>query len=53
MLCGLEKVALRKREAERRHSCVHLNISADEHLPAGAKPGRHSTGCVHMLASQE
>ena len=36
---------------------VHLNISPDEHLSAGAEypwqPGRHSTGCVHRLAGQE
>ena len=36
---------------------VHLDINADEHLPAGAEkpgqPGRHSTGCVPRLAGQE
>ena len=36
---------------------VHLNISADVHLSQLAQrtpgqPGRHSTGCVHRLASQ-
>ena len=31
---------------------VHLDISADEHLPAGAE-NPWTTGCVHRLAGQE
>ena len=48
---------LRSERLEPLDARVHLNISADEHLPAGTEnpwtTGKHSTGCVHRLASQE
>ena len=51
------RMELWRERLEPLDASVHLNISADEHIPAGAEylgqSRRYSTGCVHRLASQE